>query len=57
MLLQTKMNWMNYQKRKKLRQYQSNGLTKNLINKVSSIINETKYFSLGILQNYLVFVI
>ena len=31
------------------------GLTKNLTNKLS-IFNSTKYFSLGIFQNYLVFI-
>ena len=41
---------MNYQK--KLTQYQQKGSTKDLIDKFS-ILNETKYFSSGICQNYL----
>ena len=39
---------------KKLQQYEQ-GLTKDLINNFS-ILNGTKYFSLGIFQNYLVFI-
>ena len=44
---------MNYQK--KLKQHQEKKLTKDLINKFS-IHNGGKYFSLGKLQNYLVFI-
>ena len=44
---------MNYQK--KLTQYQQKGSTKDLIDKFS-ILNETKYFSSGIFQNYLTFI-
>ena len=43
---------MNYQK--KLKQYQQNDF-KKLIDKFS-ILNGAKYFSLGIFQNYLVFI-
>ena len=39
---------------KKLQQYEQ-GLTKDLINNFS-ILNGTKYLSLGIFQNYLVFI-
>ena len=43
---------MNYQK--KLKKKSTNGLTKDLINKLC-ILNGAKYFYLGIFQNYLVF--
>ena len=44
---------MNYQK--KVKAISIKGLTKDLINKFS-ILNGAKYFSLGIFQNYLVFI-
>ena len=44
------MNCINYQK--KLKAISTKGLTKDLINKYN-ILNEAKYFSPGILQNYL----
>ena len=40
---------------KKLKAISTKGLTKDLINKFS-ILNEAKYFSSGIFQNYLVFI-
>ena len=43
----------NYQN--KLKQYQQKGSTKELIDKFI-IINGAKYFSLGIFQNYSVFI-
>ena len=44
---------MNYLK--KVKAISTEGLTKDLINKCS-ILNAAKYFSLGIFQNYLVFI-
>ena len=44
---------MNYPN--KLKQYQQRALTKDMINKFS-ILHGAKYFSLGIFQNYLVFI-
>ena len=44
---------MNYHK--KLKAISTKGLTKDLIHKFS-ILNGAKYFSLGIFQNYLVFI-
>ena len=40
---------------KKIKEISIKGLTKDLIDKFS-ILNEVKYFSLGIFQNYLVFI-
>ena len=40
---------------KKVKAISTKGLTKDLINKLS-ILNGAKYFSLGILRNYLVFI-
>ena len=40
---------------KKVKAISTKGLTKDLINKFS-ILNGAKYFSLGIFQNYLVFI-
>ena len=40
---------------KKVKAIATKGLTKNLINKIS-ILHEAKCFSLGIFQNYLVFI-
>ena len=40
---------------KKVKEISKKGLRKYLINKFS-ILNEPKYFSLGIFQNYLVFI-
>ena len=44
---------MNYQK--KVKAISTKGLTKDLIKKLS-ILNGAKYFSLGIFQNYLLFI-
>ena len=44
---------MNYHK--KIKVISIKGLTKDLIDKFS-ILNEVKYFSLGMFQNYLVFI-
>ena len=52
MLHQIKIISMIYQKNFKA--VTTKGLTKDLIDKFS-ILNGTKYFSLGIFQNYLVF--
>ena len=49
------MNQINYQKSSKIA-LTTKGLTKDLINKFS-IIKEVKYFSSGIVQNHLVFII
>ena len=54
MLLQIKMNQMNYQKILKIA-LSTKGLTKDLINKFS-IIKWVKYFSSGIFQNHLLFI-
>ena len=44
---------MNFQK--EVKTISTKGLTKDLINKFS-VLNGAKYFSLGIFQNYLVFI-
>ena len=52
MLIQIKMNLMNY---KKIKAISTKGLTEDQVSKFS-ILNGAKYFSSGIIQNYLVFI-